>query len=80
MSMSSCKHKTLVLLAKESNKFRCRNCHLNISGDELGNDCCPECYEVDHVKRYDFEELIFEDDGRVSYRCEECGLIIKSEE
>ena len=76
--MALCKHKTLLLLAKENDKLRCRNCHLIISGDELRNGYCPECYEVDHVKHYDFEELIYEDDGGVSYRCEECGLIIKS--
>ncbi len=80
MSMSICKHKTLMLLARENNKLRCRNCHLTISSDELGGGYCPECYEFHHVKRYDFEALILKDNGRVSYRCEECGLIIKYKE
>ncbi len=75
--MSLCKHKTLVLLSGKDDKLRCRSCHLTISSDELGGGFCPECYEVNRVKCYDFEELISEDDGGVSYGCEECGVIIK---
>jgi predicted RNA-binding Zn-ribbon protein involved in translation (DUF1610 family) len=78
--MSLCKHKTLVLLSGENNKLRCRSCHLTISIDELGGGYCPECYEVNRVKCYDFEELISKDDEGASYRCEECGVIINYKE
>ncbi len=75
--MSTCKHRELVLLSETNNKVRCRHCHLTISEDELGDGYCPECYEVDDMKRYDFENLIPKSKEMVRYRCEECGAMIE---
>jgi hypothetical protein len=30
---------------------------LTISADELGASYCPECFEVNGTKRYNFEEI-----------------------
>ena len=75
--MVSCSHTKLELLPARSKKWRCRHCHLVIEAEELGDGCCPECLERSGKKQYDFEELDMVD-GAVSYRCEECGAIVKS--
>ena len=75
--MSLCKHRTLVLLTEEKNKLRCRHCHLKILEDELENGYCPECYEVHHEKRYDFEKIVPEEKESVRYLCEDCGVILE---
>ena len=46
---------------------------------ELGDGCCPECYESQGDRRYDFDEIDSEASGPARYRCEECGVIIESE-
>ncbi len=76
--MSSCKHSILVLLSDRKNMLRCQHCHLTIKADELGAGYCPECYEVTGNKQFDFEEVTAEDTGLSRYRCEDCGLIVKS--
>ena len=77
MPMSSCNHRKLVLMEKQGKKYRCRHCHLTIDEKELDGGCCPECLEACGVRRRDFEVLKPEYDGRVLYRCEECGAIIE---
>ena len=77
--MSSCKHSILVLLSDRKNVLRCQHCHLTIKADELGGGYCPECYEVNGNKQFDFEEVAAEDTGRARYRCEDCGLIVESD-
>ena len=74
--MSSCKHEVLTLVPIKNNKLRCRHCHLIISEDELGHDCCPECLEVHKVKRRDFERIV-ENDNTIRYCCEQCGAVIE---
>ena len=74
--MTVCKHNSLVLLPDRGNRLRCRHCHLTIKTEELEGDCCPECFEAQGAKNYDFEEIVEEDSGVVRYSCEECGLII----
>ena len=76
MPMSRCNHQSLVLLAPQGRKLRCRHCHLTIGKEELAGGYCPECYEVYGVKRRDFEHLEPEDDGETRYSCEKCGAII----
>lgn len=76
--MSTCGHSRLVLLPAEKGKLRCRHCHLTIRADELDGGHCPECFEADRTKRYEFEEIIAERPGASRYRCEECGVIIES--
>jgi hypothetical protein len=76
--MSSCKHGKLLLLKAKSRK-RCRHCRLTITADELGGGYCPECFETQGKKRYDFEDAIEEGTGNVGYRCEECGALIECE-
>ena len=74
--MTACTHHNLVLLSAPKKRVRCRHCHLTIDSAELGDNYCPECYEVHGRKRYDFETV---EDGQadlVRYRCEECGVII----
>ena len=74
--MTSCRHLTLVQLPEKKNMLRCRHCHLTINADELRGGYCPECFEIDGRKRYDFDEIEAEDKGKVRYRCEQCGIII----
>ncbi len=77
--MSSCKHSILDLLPVKKNVLRCRYCHLTIKADELGESYCPECYEINGNKQFDFEEVAKGDNGRAKYRCEDCGLIVESD-
>lgn len=75
--MTECRHKQLVLLRKESRRVQCRHCHLTIREDELGEGHCPECYAVYEERRYDFVKVASADTGKVTYRCEECGMSIE---
>jgi hypothetical protein len=75
--MNSCNHEVMTLAPVQKNRLRCRYCHLTITEDELGNDCCPECLEVHKVKRRDFEKLPAEGSGTVRYCCERCGMMIE---
>ena len=77
--MSSCKHSVLVLLPDKKNMLRCRHCHLTIKADELEGRYCPECYEINGNKQFDFEEIAEEETGSAKYRCEDCGLIVESD-
>jgi len=74
--MTSCQHANLELLPVRKRTMRCRSCHLTLDGDELGDGHCPECFDTTGVRRYDFEAL---DSGEsvVTYRCEDCGALIK---
>ncbi|MBN1846949.1 MAG: hypothetical protein JW932_00030 [Deltaproteobacteria bacterium] len=65
------------LINQTDNKLRCRHCHLTIDETELGRGCCPECLEVHGIRRRDFETLEQENDGKVRYRCDDCGAIIE---
>ena len=75
--MTSCSHTALELLLVRKRTMRCRHCHLTIDSEELGNSCCPECLERSGKRRYEFEELEMINDGAATYRCEECGAIVK---
>lgn len=74
--MNSCKHQNLVLLSPPKDRIRCRHCHLTIKRNELERRYCPECYEAQGVKRFDFEEVEAPKSDRVDYRCEDCHLLI----
>ena len=76
--MTSCNHDKLVLLPGEKGRLRCRHCHLTIRADELGNNFCPECFETEGMKRYEFEEVAAAESCIFRYRCEECGVIVES--
>jgi hypothetical protein len=52
---------------------------LSITADELRGGYCPECFETQGKKRYDFEDAVEEGAGNVGYRCEECGALIECE-
>lgn len=77
--MTSCDHSKLILLAETKNKVRCLHCHLTIGADELGKGHCPECFETNGMKRYDFEEIPPPAEEKARYRCEACGIIIGDE-
>ena len=77
--MTACRHVTLSLLPEKKDMLRCCKCHLIIKPDELESNYCPECFEADGTKQYDFEELPAEKAVTASYRCEDCGVIIESE-
>jgi hypothetical protein len=62
--MSACAHRQLVLVRETPARLRCRH--------------CPECFETTHTKRYDFDEVVPVDSGRVCYRCEACGGLIET--
>ena len=76
--MTACTHGSLELLPPAAERRRCRRCQLTISAQELGGDCCPECFEETGVKHYDFEVVEDPQAEVVRYRCEECGVIIDS--
>jgi hypothetical protein len=50
---------------------------LTIDIEELGDSYCPECLERSGKRRYEFEELQTVNDAAATYRCEECGAIVK---
>jgi hypothetical protein len=52
---------------------------LTIKTDELDGDYCPECFETNGRKQYDFENIAATKPQMVRYRCEKCGIIIESE-
>ena len=76
MPMSRCKHQSLVLLAPQDKRLRCRHCNLTIDEKELADGNCPECYEDSGMKRQDFERLEPENNGKIRYGCEKCGAVI----
>jgi predicted RNA-binding Zn-ribbon protein involved in translation (DUF1610 family) len=76
--MTACNHRQLVLVRDMHVRVRCRHCHLTIKVEDLPARYCPECFETSHTKRYDFEEIVPDDPGKVRYRCEECGGIIET--
>ena len=75
--MTECRHQQLLLLRPKSSRVQCRHCHLTIGEDELGDGYCPECYEVHDEKRYDFVQVESAVAEKVTYRCEECGILIE---
>jgi predicted RNA-binding Zn-ribbon protein involved in translation (DUF1610 family) len=77
--MNSCNHRHLELLPQPGKRLRCRHCHLTITPEELTDGYCPECFETQGIKRYDFEEVVSPEKKKVRYRCESCGLIIEVE-
>jgi len=76
--MTSCNHSALELLPEKRKRLRCRNCHLTIAAEEIGDGFCPECFANSGSKQYDFEEMAAVGSGIARYRCEQCGAIIKS--
>lgn len=74
--MAECRHAVLELLPARKRALRCRHCHLTLSAEEAGDGHCPECFERSGERYRDFDEMVFGNDA-VSYRCEECGVIIK---
>ncbi len=76
--MPSCTHLNLVMLPPPKDRLRCQHCHLSIQADELTSRYCPECYDRDQKKRYDFEEVASVESDVVQYRCEECGILIEA--
>jgi hypothetical protein len=76
--MTVCPHTTLELLPEPKHRLRCRRCHLTLGREELTDGYCPECFDRDGAKRYEFEELAAVQGDVARYRCEECGVIIKS--
>ena len=75
--MTSCVHHNLVLLPVKGTRLRCRHCHLTIDPEELGDNHCPECYEVHGEKRNDFEAVEEVEKTIARYRCEDCGVMIE---
>ena len=77
--MDECRHQNLVLVKQDRNKLRCTHCYLTINEDELDSDFCPECWEAEGIKRRDFEKVEQSDTDIDTYRCERCGMEIKTE-
>ena len=76
--MTTCSHSQLVLLPDVKKRLRCRHCDLTIDADDLTQKYCPECYERDHRRRYDFDDVAPAHADAVRYRCEQCGVLIES--
>ncbi len=77
--MTECNHSQIVLLPEKKTLLRCRHCHLTIKPEDLGEKCCPECFQEQGAKRYDFEEVAPIEKETARYRCEKCGIIIESD-
>ncbi len=77
--MNECRHLHLVLLAPQKGRVRCRHCHLTLTPEELCGSYCPECFEGEGVKRYEFEEVPASGPEKIRYQCEGCGVIIETE-
>ena len=75
--MTSCRHNNLSFMGKQQKKLRCCHCHLTIDEEELRDGYCPECREVEGVRRRDFEEMIQQEDGIIRYCCDDCGALIE---
>ena len=75
--MRECTHTRLVLLPHKAERQRCRHCHLTIASDELDAGYCPECYETQGKKHYDFEAVAVSETEVTKYRCEQCGITIE---
>lgn len=73
--MGGCRHGTLVLAPVEV-KRRCRECHLVLSAEELGESYCPECFEASGRRNYDFEEVVDGSKREAGYFCEDCGAAV----
>ncbi len=76
--MEQCRHQRLILVKNDKPKLRCRHCHLTIDKEELESDFCPECWENDHIRRREFEEVRQEKQDFDTYRCEDCGIEVKT--
>ncbi|MBF0450456.1 MAG: hypothetical protein HQK75_07120 [Candidatus Magnetomorum sp.] len=78
MESLDCNHQIISLLKPNFQKrFRCRQCHLVITSEELGKNYCPECFEAMGKKNYDFDEIEEPETQKVRYRCDACGIIIE---
>jgi hypothetical protein len=75
--MSSCSHTTLELLQPRKRTLRCRQCHLTLGAEEVPDGYCPECFERSGRRNHEFDEIETHSDGAATYRCEECGVIVK---
>ncbi|MBA3027226.1 MAG: hypothetical protein FP816_00200 [Desulfobacteraceae bacterium] len=67
-----CRHKNIRVIIENTQRLRCRHCHLTLKEEELAGGYCPECFETRGTKQYDFEEVPMADGGTVRYRCEDC--------
>jgi len=76
--MTSCRHANLELLIERKTTMRCRRCHLTLAAEELGDGHCPECFDRNGSKNFDFEEIAHSARHGARYRCEECGIVITS--
>ena len=77
--MNACSHSNLIQLPEAEKRLRCQHCHLTITANELKQGYCPECFEMNGDKRYDFEEIAPSKTVTTQYKCEDCGVIIESE-
>jgi uncharacterized Zn finger protein len=50
---------------------------LTLDGQELGDNYCPECFDRSGERRYEFDEVERANDGAATYRCEQCGAVVK---
>ncbi|MBU0991379.1 MAG: hypothetical protein KJ737_02700 [Proteobacteria bacterium] len=65
------------MIAPIKDRLRCLHCHLVLTNDELQNGFCPECLEEKGKRNKDFETVSVENQ-KVQYRCEQCGILIKT--
>jgi len=50
---------------------------LTLKTDELEDGYCPECFEAQGKKHYDFEEVKSPENAKTIYRCDGCGIMIE---
>lgn len=74
--MTSCDHQNLTLIPQQTQRVRCRHCHLTMKAQELGAGYCPECYEASGRRRYDIDDVEAAEGGATQYRCDGCGVVI----
>jgi predicted RNA-binding Zn-ribbon protein involved in translation (DUF1610 family) len=74
--MKECRHLNLLILNQSHVRLRCRFCHLTLKKDELNHGYCPECFDTTGKKHDDFEKIVLKREETVTYRCEDCGVIL----
>ncbi len=76
VKMTDCRHANLFIITENSDRLRCRHCHLTLKEADLKDGYCPECMEVTGRRQNDFDR-IEPDTKRVQYRCEDCGALLE---
>ncbi len=74
--MDECRHANILIINQNTDRVRCRHCHLTIKAEDLDDGYCPECFSERGIRRSDFEKIVSVDKAPAQYRCEDCGAML----